>query len=205
MQAEADLLTADSVSANPQARRTTTADSVLGVLSICPMSGYDIRRLIESSIGNFWNESFGQIYPALRRLEAEGCVAGEQHITDGRPPRTVYSLTDRGRDRLIAWLGSAVHGQVPRNELLLKLFFGQQLGPERSIRHLRSFLAEQKKLHGRYQAIVAMLETEQREAPAMPYWRLTARYGLRQTEALMQWAQDAIDELQHLPTGTTAG
>ena len=50
--------------------RTTTAEALLGMLSLGPMSGYEIRQPIEESIGNFWRESFGQIYPTLKRLVA---------------------------------------------------------------------------------------------------------------------------------------
>ncbi len=191
----------DPVAASPAFeadRRTTTADSLLGLLSMGAMTGYELRQTIESSIGNFWSESFGQIYPALKRLEAEGLVDSEQQVAVGRPPRRVYRLTDAGRDRLIGWLTTPARLQVPRNELLLKLFFGGEIGPTRSRDHLLRFLEEQKQLRLRYTAIETMLHSEHRDAPAMPYWRLTVRYGLRQAEALQQWAEDALKELNHM-------
>jgi len=36
---------------------------LLGVLAIEPMSGYDLGLTIRQSVGHFWNESYGQIYP----------------------------------------------------------------------------------------------------------------------------------------------
>lgn len=183
-------------------RRTTTADSLLGLLSLGAMTGYEIRQLIESSIGNFWNESFGQIYPALKRLETEGLVDVEQQITEGRPLRKVYRLTDAGRDKLIAWLAKPARVQVPRNELLLKVFFGHELGRDGSREHIRRFAREQEQLRRRYLAIEAQLNKEHRDAPAMPYWRLTVRYGLSQTEALLRWAEEALQELDRLPAAS---
>jgi DNA-binding PadR family transcriptional regulator len=38
------------------------------MLSLRPMSGYDIRKTVQESIRFFWSESYGQIYPALKRL-----------------------------------------------------------------------------------------------------------------------------------------
>ena len=52
----------------------STPNALLGLLSLGPMSGYDIRQLIPRSIGYFWNESYGQIYPGLKRLAAAGLV-----------------------------------------------------------------------------------------------------------------------------------
>ncbi len=193
----------DGDSSREADRRTTTADSLLGLLSLGAMTGYEIRQTIDSSIGNFWRESFGQIYPALKRLETEGFVTVEQQLTEGRPLRKVYRLSDAGRDRLIGWLTTPARVQVPRNELLLKLFFGHETGPERSREHVRRFVEEQQGLRRRYIAIEAMLNTEHRDASAMPYWRLTVRYGLCQTEALLQWAQEALHELDGIDPGPT--
>ena len=50
-------------------RANTSRHAILGVLGFCPMSGYDVKKLIERSIAHFWNESYGQIYPILNRLK----------------------------------------------------------------------------------------------------------------------------------------
>ena len=44
--------------------------ALLGILSMCPGSGYDIKKLMEQSTSNFWSESYGQIYPILKQLVA---------------------------------------------------------------------------------------------------------------------------------------
>ena len=58
--------------------KTTTEEALLGLLSLKPMSGYEIKQMIEGSIGYFWRESFGQIYPTLKRLEKGGWIAAEK-------------------------------------------------------------------------------------------------------------------------------
>ncbi len=178
--------------------RTTTAESLLGLLSMGPATGYDLRQLIEQSIGNFWNESYGQIYPALKGLVKEGLAEVEERTEGGRPPRKLYRLTAAGHERLAKWLAMPVRSQVPRNELLLKIFFGVDQGPRLTLHHLSSFLEEQRRLHQRYTGIEAWLETEQAAQAGLPYWRLTVRHGLRQTEAMIRWAEDGIRELEQL-------
>src|SRR5207248_1647711 len=78
--------------------------ALLGMLSIRPMSGYDIKKLIEASISNFWSESYGQIYPTLKQLVAEKLVTRTVKKQTGKPDRHVYALTPAGRRRLREWL-----------------------------------------------------------------------------------------------------
>jgi PadR family transcriptional regulator AphA len=49
-----------------------TRFAVLGFLTIRPLSGYDMKVTIQNGIRNFWSESAGQLYPALRELSSEG-------------------------------------------------------------------------------------------------------------------------------------
>jgi len=57
------------------ARTNTTQYAILGLLSHQPQSGYDLKKTIDGSIGFFWNENYGHLYPILRRLEKAGLVA----------------------------------------------------------------------------------------------------------------------------------
>src|SRR5258708_36444330 len=97
----------------------TTPNALLGLLSLGSMSGYDIRQLIPRSIGHFWSESYGQIYPGLKRLAEAGLAAKKTKRKKGTLDRYVYSLTAEGREQLRSWLKLPVAEAVPRNELLL--------------------------------------------------------------------------------------
>ncbi|MDH3629255.1 MAG: PadR family transcriptional regulator, partial [Acidobacteriota bacterium] len=45
--------------------RSSSRYAVLGILTLEPMSGYDIKKFIETSVAHFWRESYGNIYPLL--------------------------------------------------------------------------------------------------------------------------------------------
>src|SRR5207244_7584723 len=107
---------------NPDRRSTPYA--ILGMLSFRPMSGYDIRKEAMSSIGHFWNESYGQIYPALGRLAAQGLARRRAVRGIGRPDRQVYEITRQGMAVLRRRLAEPPRTAPIRHELLLKLFFG---------------------------------------------------------------------------------
>ena len=106
-------------------RSGRTGQALLGFLTWGPMSGYDLKKVIDGSISNFWSESYGQIYPVLKKLEAEGRVTCREGQEGGRK-RNVYAITEAGSAELDAWLAEPPEDQPSRNELLLKLFFAER-------------------------------------------------------------------------------
>src|SRR3954471_18855967 len=81
---------------------------ILGLLSLGPRSGYDIKNTVDRSTRFFWAASYGQIYPELRRLEVEGLIEGED-APNGGGGRRAYTLPAAGRKALTEWLlGRAV-------------------------------------------------------------------------------------------------
>ena len=179
-------------------RTSSSTEALLGLLSIEPMSGYDLGQAIRASIGHFWNESYGQIYPNLKSLAADGCVARKTERQKGRPDRQIYSITKKGRQRLEAWLAVEPQPEIPRNELLLKLFFGAQTSAEILIGYVRQ-------MAGREQAILQLLKrTEEKEIaqyrhlPDAPYWLMAARFGQFELEAHLRWAEETIAALREL-------
>lgn len=175
-----------------------TAQAILGFLSWGPMSGYDLKKVIEGSIRNFWKESYGQIYPILRRLREDGLAVGESDPESGGRERRVYTLTDEGREALRDWLEAPVVPRPPRNELLLKLFFGRESAPATSVAHVERFHAEQLELLDRYARIRAQLSERAAGAPDLPYWLLTLDFGEREARAHLEWSEDALTRLRDL-------
>src|SRR6266536_2295433 len=57
-------------------RLTTTSHAILGLLSIAPMSGYDLYQAVEGSTGHFWPISKSQVYAELAHLEPRGLIDG---------------------------------------------------------------------------------------------------------------------------------
>ena len=113
-------------------RRSAVTPVVLGLLSLGPRSGYDIKQVVDRSTRFFWAASYGQIYPELRRLEAEGLVEGEDAPTGARG-RRVYKLTDAGRTALEEWLLGRETTIEYRDESLLRLFFGDALPRQQAL------------------------------------------------------------------------
>jgi DNA-binding PadR family transcriptional regulator len=180
------------------ARRSSSGSEVLlGLLTIQPMSGYDLGQLIRTSVGHFWRESYGQIYPNLKRLAAEGLVTAKTERQKGKPDRRVYSITNKGREQLVKWLALEPQPEIPRNELLLKLFFGAQVSPAIPIANLERMVEEERALLKQFRQAEQEIAGN-RQYPDAPYWRMTARFGLLELEAHLRWAQETLAELRKI-------
>jgi DNA-binding PadR family transcriptional regulator len=78
---------------------------LLGVLCQKPMHGYEIKHIIEDHMGDWTDIKFGSIYFALSKLAEEQAVEVAEEGRDGnRPSRTVYRITDRGRQEYLLLL-----------------------------------------------------------------------------------------------------
>lgn len=84
--------------------------AIVGTLSYAPMHGYEIRREIEARRMERWADvGYGSIYGRLRRLVDEGLVEiVRTERANNRPSRTVYGITDLGRQALVEALGTAL-------------------------------------------------------------------------------------------------
>ncbi len=178
--------------------RTTTAESLLGLLSFGPKSGYDLKHLIETSTSNFWSESFGQIYPALKKMTEDGLVTMEEQQPEGARLRKEYKLTAAGKGKLKEWLAEPCGQQVRREELLLKLFFGDK-APKGAMRRAvmeRKALAESDL--ARYAEIEKGIAAQVGVHPGAPYWRMTLEFGKAHATALVGWCESTLQELESL-------
>src|ERR671934_94501 len=133
---------------------SSTAFVILGMLGWRPMSGYEIKALVDRSTRFFWATSYGQIYPELRKLAAEGLVEGKASPQGGRR-RNVYRLTPAGRRELEAWLAVDADVFEARDEGLLKLFFAEAGGTEAAIQALDAKRREHERVLARLQEVEA--------------------------------------------------
>jgi PadR family transcriptional regulator AphA len=178
-------------------RCSSSMEVLLGLLTIESMSGYDLGQTIRESIGHFWNESYGQIYPNLKMLAAEGSVTAKIEKKKGKPDRHIYSITQKGRERLANWLAVPPQPEVPRNEMLLKLFFGTQVSPDIPIGYLKRMIESERAALERFRQIHAAI-SKNRQYPDTPYWKMAARFGEIEMEAHLRWADETLAELKKI-------
>lgn len=177
------------------ARLNRTRFAILGMLSTGPRSGYDLKRDFERRMSHFWAESVGQIYPTLKRLHNEDLVEEISRQGAGRRARTLYAITQKGRERLKDWLREPPQREQVRNEILLKLYFGPEMGVDIALDHLAGFEASQRGLlellQGFEQELVEAAETAEQEL----FWKITLSSGLHKVRARIAWCEETRHEL----------
>ena len=182
----------------------TTRFALLGLLSLRPCSGYDLKKLAEGSIAHFWSESYGQIYPALRRLEAEKLATRRREAGRGRPDRQVYSLTPAGGRELERWLALPARFEPPRSELLLRLFFGGRVALDASRRQVEAFHALHQQLLQRYDQVERDLRSRHARHPDLGWWLVTLSFGRHRSRAFLAWSAETLAVLSRWGRSSTA-
>jgi PadR family transcriptional regulator AphA len=108
--------------ASEPAPRTTTSYAILGLLSVREWSTYELAKQVRRSLRWFWPRTERKIYDEPRRLVESGLATASREYT-GQRPRTVYGITDEGREELQRWLDRPSATRSTEFEGMLKLFF----------------------------------------------------------------------------------
>jgi len=170
---------------------SSTAHVILGMLGWRPMSGYEIKSLVDRSTRFFWAASYGQIYPELRRLRQAGLIEGKASPQGGRK-RNVYRITPAGRAELRAWLQEDPEVFELRDEGLLKLFFAEAGGRQGAL----GALAGKRRYHE--QKLKQLREIERTGKPE-GYAHLVLRYGIEFNEWIADWCERTSRMLESDP------
>lgn len=151
------------------------------------MSGYRISENCKDWFSHFWSESFGQIYPTLKKLLASGdivkCPAEPGQRGD------VFAITKTGQETLRAWLETPAAPASKRDEFYLK-FFSADAVSETAQREL--LLQKRRNL----EALIAdarssLAHLEVIDLPNSEHWILMVQAGLLTYEAELIWCNKA--------------
>ena len=82
-------------------KQGTLALMILRTLDVLgPLHGYGIARRIEETSGNRLALNYGTLYPALLKLEQEGCIKAEWSVSENNRRAKFYALTATGKKQL---------------------------------------------------------------------------------------------------------
>jgi DNA-binding PadR family transcriptional regulator len=168
---------------------------ILGIISMKPASGYDIKKWVEETFSFFWDMSYGQIYPTLESLEKDGLVEKTVAIEEGRPIKHLYEITNTGREELKSWMELPVEEEKCRYEILVK-FFGYLMPTEANIKIIEEFRDKKIKELKILDDYDCSIEDHRRDRPECLYPMLTLMMGKHSFKASIAWADEAIELLK---------
>lgn len=181
------------------ARSNASRYVLLGLLDWEPMSGYDIKKTVEKTIRDFWHESYGNIYPTLKKFLAEGLAKKTVERQQGRPDRIVYQITAAGRRELVDWLEEPPRPQRARDEFLAKFIFGYLVPRQTNIEQIEHY---RRKLDERlewYREMEALLKRDRLQSRKKLLEYLTLRQGGYVLEGHLRWCEEALSALRDYP------
>lgn len=164
--------------------------ALLGLLAVAPASGYELTKEFEQEIGRYaWQAGHTSIYPELGKLAARGLV----HVThEGARGAKTYDVTPEGREELRSWLLTPPGPTATvRNEQVLRMFLLSALEPADQ-RLMLTRIAENT---GAAAAELRAVVDTPGEGPRAGFGRLAGEFGIRQYEAVHEWALWALDHI----------
>ena len=176
-------------------------DAILVLLTERPMTGYELAKTFDTSIGFFWRADHQQIYRELTRLRDRGHIQGREVVQSGKPNKLVYTLTPDGRAALRQWAARPSRASSIKDDLLVRLYALDSV----DIDPLRADLMARLEYHRdrflRFERILKKRFPEGTATPTDLGKLLTLRLGLRYERTVMEWCDEALDIL---PAGASA-
>jgi PadR family transcriptional regulator AphA len=174
--------------------------AILGFLNYGPFSGYDLKKVFDTSVNHFWPADQSQIYRTLARLAERGWAEVEVVPQQGRPARKVYQITGAGREELRRWLITSLPSKDPRHSWLIQVFFAGQLSDEeiltvfeREAESIRAALAHLDQVPQESAVFVEAIDSPRE----VFFWMLTLEYGIKMAEASLEWIESVIQRIEN--------
>ena len=174
--------------------------AILGFLNYRPFSGYDLKKIFDTSVRHFWSADQSQIYRTLARLAERDWAEMEVVEQSDRPDRKVYTITEIGREELRRWLMIPLRPHSPHSAELIQVFFAGQLSDEevlaifeRSAEQVRAVLQQYEQIPQQADAY-----TEYVDSPREFFcWMLTLDAGFKSAQANLVWLEDIIRRIRN--------
>ena len=155
-----------------------------------PISGYDLLKVVERSVGHVWKPTRSHLYAVLPRLVERGLATRRDAPGERGPDRRLYRVTKRGERLARMWLEEPVPGDTQL--FMLKVFYGGLQSREALVAHYRQY-AEDRRDH--LETLRAIEPTNTRTGHDYHHYFLL-RLGIEQAEHEIEWAENAIAELE---------
>src|SRR4051794_20517962 len=101
---------------------TTTSYAILGLLSLRPWTTYELAKQMQRTLHYVWPRAESRLYEEPKQLVAQGLAHCEKSFV-GRRPRTTYSITEAGRQALVAWLNTPSGPPILECESIVRVLY----------------------------------------------------------------------------------
>lgn len=171
--------------------------AVLAALLEGEASGYDLAKLFDVSVANFWAATPQQLYRELDRLSEAGLITARVVQQERRPNKRVFTLTDAGHQDLITYTAHTPKPTAVRDELMVQVQACDE-GDTAAVReHVRERMGAARAKLARYERLRERLLDGLDEAAYLartervgPY--LTLMRGMAFEEENLRWGERVL-------------
>jgi len=158
---------------------------ITGMVLHKPLTGYELKKEVESGIGNFYKASYGSLYPALKKLTDKGYVTLTEQTQVARLKK-YYMATEAGKTAFLEWLMAPVDIGSGTAAILAKIYFFGELPKTMRNQKIQEYESAVQTVLDQYKNMEAQLaDTIKNDRD---YFELsTLYYGLQHTQGLLRW------------------
>ncbi|MCP3475202.1 PadR family transcriptional regulator [Bradyrhizobium sp. CCGUVB1N3] len=171
-------------------------DAILACLTERPMTGYELAKTFDSSIGFFWKADHQQIYRELSKLRDRGYIQGREVVQSGKPNKLVYTLTEEGRTALRHWAARPSTPASTKDDLLVRLHALDSIDIEPLRTDLMARLEHHRDRHANYERILKKRFPDGEASGMLDLGNLLLlRLGARHEQMVADFCEEALEAL----------
>jgi DNA-binding PadR family transcriptional regulator len=166
--------------------------AVLATVVQRPMHRYEMASLMRTrGKDRDMNIKWGSLYTVVANLEKNGFLEAIDVTRQGaRPERTVYQITDAGRDELVAWTRELIAEPEPEHTRFVAGLSVMAVLPPRDVVELL-----RRRLQRLTESIDALRAAVQQAADVPRLFLIEDEYRIAMTHAEADWTRSLVDEL----------
>lgn len=174
---------------------------LLGLLNYGNMTGYELNKTFEESLGFFWQAQMSQIYRELKSMEKCGWVTSSVVVQNDKPNKRIYEISPSGKDEFKKWLKDEPLSSRfnNRNTLIMKMFFSGGNDIDTNIKMLCEYKADCESTLKDLEKADGIIERNKKQLATQGesfYWSAAAEFGKMHIAMSMDWADKIIDKLE---------
>jgi len=170
----------------------------MGLLNQKPMTGYDLDKLFNASLGFFWPAQYSQIYSELDKMEKKGWLTSQRVVQEDKPNKRIYTLTAEGKTEFIDWLSTSEAELKSsfniKSGFLMRLFFAGNSSKAQVLDMMRALqeLCYDRRIE--YEKVKGSILEDGDD----DYVKLAALYGEMANETRLAWLEKAITHVENM-------
>lgn len=186
--------------------------ALLALLTSQPLTGYDVFKQFEQSVGYVWHAPDSQIYPELRRMEKDGLLRGVEEAWGKKGKKKRYHITPEGVEAFRAWINTTLDYTRERDPIHLKAAYLEWAEPDAARAQMQAHIAYHSSRAQQWQEMIAALEDrsnpilatrleaapEADRAKIAGYKIFTYEGMIERANAEIQWARRGLELIDKL-------